>query len=219
MNNLGMKIDPVNVSNKLVIKTRWDVEFNCGFIQITKQDYKLKNFFKNSDTFHGKNGITLISAYHPEYSVSKLLVRGMNSTRDHDVVVINDKNEYLNILKTIDEYNEENLDYVDLHKNYWLLIANGLDKSTAMQVMINTGSILPHQVPHNDCFLCQDAMNGNRPDCGKCKGFFGILPSGEKIKCCNERSYYFLWNKEQDLDLKNALAVRIAYNTLPENQR
>lgn len=199
----------------------WLTDFGIGLIQIIDQKYRGQDFAKGSTTFFAKNKVHLISAGWPsilEDGTIKLYVRGGDESRDNNICVIKDYGVYVRIIQAVDEYNEwrdqsTSLDYLRFHRLLWMKLAESgsHDKFGACMEVMDEEHI-PNP-PTNFCFLCEDTIEDEktkRINCKLCKGFWG--PQG--IRCNESNSYFNMWFLERDINLRKALALRIANNTV-----
>lgn len=198
------------MNEALGVMSKWDEEFSIGLLQVVKQKYRGDNFFKGKNRFTSSDGIDIKSLDFPSFQYNVLYVRGSSSILDNEVVIIKDYVNYNKVLEAVFQYNEamaESIDYLDLHYKLWMKLAEKGDTcKVAFATEIAHEAGLPHP-PRRGCFLCEEAATDPiSTNCRNCKGYWG--PFAEK--CIDERSYYTMWESEENTEIRKALAKIIA---------
>jgi hypothetical protein len=209
--------------NALVIKTVWNKEFNVGLIQIIEQKFRGDEFFKGKRTFESSNGITIKSLRCPEITEEDIFyIRGECIEKDNKVCIVDDYMRWKAIIEAVGYYNDSvgyynsmdtTIDYLDLHYRTWMKLSESgsIDKFVCVKEVLKEAGL--KIFPKNGCFLCEEveANNPKNEDsgCSRCKGYWGSSSPG----CTSSESYYKLWDREKNIDLRKALAKRIANNT------
>lgn len=198
------------MNEALRVMSKWDEDFSIGLLQVVKQNYRGNSFFKGKNRFTSSDGINIESLTFPSFQGSVLYVRGSSSILDDEVVIIKDYVNYNKVLEAVFQYNEaitESINYLDLHYKLWMKLAKTGDTcETSYATEIAREAGLPHP-PRKGCFLCEEVITDSTLiDCNKCKGYWG--PFAEK--CVDERSYYTMWEREENTEIRKALAKIIA---------
>jgi len=201
------------MSKALEVKNKWSEKFDTGLIQIIEQRFKGNMFFNGKSSFTSSNGIRLESSCSPEIAEKHFYVRGYNHERDNEILLVSDCGLYLSCLEAVKEYNEAvnkpDINYLALHYKLWMKLActGEQHKSSYATEIAEEAGIPP---PRGGCFLCEEVVSntpdGGVADCIRCKGYWGV----GCMKCTDYGAYYKMWEREEDVDLRMALARRIA---------
>ena len=202
------------MSEALVVKSKWDEEFKTGLLQIVEQKYRGLDFFKGENRFKSPNNIIIYSDDYPEMAGDTLCVRGDCIDCDNQLITIKDYFVYNKVLEAIKHYNQATskpVDYLELHRKLWMKLAetgNTCKNIYAAEIAREAG--IPS--PKGGCFLCEETIvstpQSSKAICENCKGYWGFSAR----KCLDKESYYNLWIYEENIDLRKALARRIANN-------
>ena len=194
-----------NDKKSLVVEYAWLEKFGgIGLLQVVKQVEH-----GEEDVFEASNGVKICCENRPEINGDFFYIRGRRTEHDLDILVIKDFVQLSRIVDAVEEYNAAHavpVDYLSLHNKLWMKLAetgcrekNSIAESLAREAGVN--------YPKSGCFLCEEAATDGS-GCGSCKGYWGA----SDITCLNDASYYQMWSHEQDIDLRKALAKRIANN-------
>ena len=213
----------INHSNEnkesLIVKSEWFPGWKMGFLQIVGQKNKRELFFKGSNTFHASNGVILCSEYAPEWRYANYFyVRGSDSDQDNNIITVHDEDEFWRFLDAVEEYNksvaiEVKINYFELHQKLWMLLAEtgSRDKNQYVEKVMEMYGLT--ECPESHCFLCEETKveaKSTLMKCSLCKGYWGR----DVLGCLSKGSYYMMWREESDINLRKALAKRIAKNVI-----
>ncbi len=94
------------------------------------------------------------------------------------------------------------VDYVSLHKETWLRVADGESKQSVYEEIVKREKLYDYDTV-NSCFLCDECNT----ICPACKGKWD-----EKGGFCgSDYSLYTRWLAETDSERKRELAIEIAH--------
>ena len=213
-----IKYSNKNMDENLIVRYEWFPEWKTGLIQIVGQKARGNSFYQNSDIFYASNGIILRSVRFPERKIANLFyVRGSRKTQDDNIITIFDEDEFWKFLNAVEEYNNNHevikVNYLDLHHKLWTLLAEtgSRDKLHYVEEVMKMFGLTKH--PEGQCFLCEETRINAKSltaECELCKGYWGPDTFG----CLSDNSYYMMWKSESDLNLRKALARRIANNVI-----
>lgn len=191
----------------LTIKSAWLKQFGgVGLIQVIGQRAERGT----NEAYRASNGMVICSSNTPDINEGVFYIRGLNEKQDLKILATQSFEVYQKILTAVEEFNKvhekSSVDLLSLHVRLWERLAETGSKDKLMFVReLTTEAGIP--TPHNSCFLCEDVQQ-RKVTCKECHGYWGENAD----TCLSYGSYFMMWELEEDIELRKALAKRIANN-------